>query len=324
MRQRNLLTEVLFERYSPHPLLTPADWPYPINSVFNPAATLLSDGSTLLLCRCEDHRGHSHLTVARSKNGIDNWIIDPSPTIEPAPRTHPEEVWGIEDPRITFVPSLNEYFIAYTSFSHGGPGVSLMRTRDFDTFERLGAVMPPDDKDAALLPCKVEGRWAMLHRPSGPHGGHIWISYSPDLRHWGDHRLVLRARRGAWWDSEKIGLSPPLVETEAGWLMIYHGVRRHASGALYRCGLALLDRDEPHKCLMRGSEWVMGPSLPWEREGDVDNVVFPCGVVVDQEDPDLLRVYYGAADTCVGLAIARISQLLHWLEHHNSDGEGEV
>jgi len=314
----------LFERYSAHPILTPADWPYPINSVFNPAATLLRDGTTLLMCRCEDHRGHSHLTAAKSANGVDGWIIDTSPTLEPAPETHPEEVWGIEDPRITYMPSLDKYCIAYTSFSHGGPGVSLAMTTDFDSFERRGAVMPPDDKDAAVLPHKIDGRWAMLHRPSGPHGGHIWISYSPDLCHWGDHRLVMHARRGSWWDAAKIGLCPPPIQTDAGWLVIYHGVRLHASGALYRAGLALLDLDNPHKCLLRGDEWVMGPSLPWEREGDVDNVIFPCGVTVDPEDNDLLRVYYGAADTCVGLVTARISQLLSWLVIHNSDGQGDV
>ena len=128
----------LFERHSLNPILSREHWPYPINSVFNAGAVRLADGDTLLLCRVEDRRGLSHLCAARSSNGIDGWRIDSEPTLPANPREYPEEIWGIEDPRITFVPELDQYAVAYTSFAQGGPGVSLALTRDFKTFERYG------------------------------------------------------------------------------------------------------------------------------------------------------------------------------------------
>ena len=127
----------LFTRHAGNPILSRHDWPYPINSVFNAAAVLLPDGDTLLLCRVEERTGLSHLCAARSANGVDGWRIDPKPTLMPDPK-FPEEIWGIEDPRITYVPELEQYAIAYTSFSRGGPGVSLALTRDFRSFERFG------------------------------------------------------------------------------------------------------------------------------------------------------------------------------------------
>src|SRR3954453_16150740 len=108
-------TELLLRRHPANPILTSKDWPYRINSVFNPGATLLSDGSTLLLCRVEDRRGLSHLCTAGSQNGVDGWNIDPTPTLAPNPEEYPEELWGIEDPRITFVPELKQFAVAYTS-----------------------------------------------------------------------------------------------------------------------------------------------------------------------------------------------------------------
>ena len=177
--------EPLLLRHPANPILTSKDWPYPINSVFNAGATLLADGSTLLLCRVEDRRGLSHLCAARSINGVDGWQIDSEPTLMPSPKDFPEEIWGIEDPRITFVPELQQYVVTYTSYSRGGPGVSLALTKDFRIFERYGVIMPPDDKDSALLPRRINGYWALIHRPATSLGAHIWISYSPDLRHWG-------------------------------------------------------------------------------------------------------------------------------------------
>jgi len=303
----------LFQRHERNPILTATNWQYPVNSVFNPAATRLADGTTLLLCRVEDRRGHSHLSAARSANGIDGWQVDPEPTFLPDPENYPEELWGIEDPRITYVPELNKYAIAYTSYSRVGPGVSLALTEDFKYFERLGVIAAPEDKDAALLPHRIGGHWALIHRPVGPMGAHIWISYSPDLRHWGSHRLMLRARLGGWWDANKIGLSPPPIETPEGWLIIYHGVRQTAGGCLYRLGLALFDLQSPEKCLYRGDQWIFGPETPYERRGDVDNVVFPCGYTIGL-DGDTLYLYYGAADTCIALATGSIHLLLEWLK----------
>jgi predicted GH43/DUF377 family glycosyl hydrolase len=307
----------LFHRCERNPILTAADWPYPAHTVFNPGATLLRDGTTLLLCRVEDRTGLSHLCAARSANGVDGWVIDAEPTLRADPKNHPEELWGIEDPRITFVDELHQYAIAYTAFGRAGPGVALALTEDFRRFQRCGLVMQPDDKDAALLPRRVDGSFALIHRPMTDSGAHVWMSLSPDLRNWGSHKLVLPARKGGFWDANKVGLSPPLIETSMGWLMLYHGVRRTASGSIYRLGVALLSLERPEHCLARGDSWIFGPEAEYERRGDVDDVAFPCGYTVGA-DRDTLRIYYGAADTCVALATGSIRRILAWLEEHPS------
>ena len=309
--------EALFTRHSGNPILSRKDWPYRVNSVFNAAATRLADGDTLLLCRVEDRRGLSHLCAARSANGIDGWRIDAEPTLMPNPKEYPEEIWGIEDPRITYVPELEQYAVAYTSFAKGGPGVSLALTKDFKNFQRYGVIMPPEDKDAALLPRRIGGYWAMIHRPVTTLGAHMWISYSPDLRHWGSHKVMLEARRGGWWDANKIGLCSPPIETEKGWLVLYHGVRQTGSGSIYRLGLALFELDRPDVCLQRGDSWMFGPEAPYERGGDVNDVVFPCGQVIGA-DGDTIHLYYGAADSCMAMATGSIRCLLLWLELNSS------
>ncbi len=298
----------LFQRYHNNPILAINDWPYPANTVFNCGAAAVN-GETILLARVEDLRGISHLTVARSKDGISNWRIDPEPTLLPDAGRYPEEVWGIEDPRITYVGELGEYIIAYTAYSRSGPLVSLAKTKDFISFDRLRAVLPPENKDAALFPIRFEGRWAMLHRPviATPYSAaHIWISFSPNLLHWGEHRIVVRAREGSWWDAGKIGLSPPPIQIPEGWLVLYHGVRKTGGGAIYRLGLVLLDLKNPTKVLRRGDGWIFGPRERYEREGDVDDVVFPCGWIAENDE---VRLYYGGADTCIALATAKLSDL---------------
>jgi len=313
--------EVLLKRHDHNPILTAENWPYPCHSVFNPGATRLKDGTTLLLCRVEDRRGISHLCAARSKNGIDGWIIDKEPTFESDPMNYPEELWGIEDPRITFVPELGEYFIAYTAFGKSGPGVAIASTKDFKKFERYGLAMQADDKDASLLPSRFDGEFALIHRPTNDTGANMWISFSPDLRNWGTHRILLPARRGAWWDANKIGLSPPPIETEKGWLVMYHGVRHHASGSIYRMGLALFEKDNPENCISRGQPWMFGPEEEYELVGDVGSAVFPCGYTV-LDDKDTLHIYYGAADCSICLAVASIKGMLKWLETHGSEYTG--
>jgi len=309
----------LFVRHPDNPILTASDLPYPANSVLNAGVTT-ANGETLLLLRVEDHRGISHLTVARSRDGIHNWAIDRQPSFTPSPETHPEELWGLEDPRITYLPELERWAIVYTAYSETGPLVSVALTSDFRHFERLGPVMPPEDKDAAVFPVRFRGRWAMLHRPVSTFpgtGAHIWISFSPDLRHWGEHRVLIPARRGGWWDANKVGLSAPPLRTERGWLILYHGVRVTASGSIYRLGLALLDLEEPRRLLRRSQEWVFGPEMGYELHGDVDKVVFPCGWVAEE---NTVRMYYGAADSRMALATAKVPDLLDWLDEHDATG----
>jgi len=313
----------LFQRHTGNPILTAPNWPHTVNAVFNPGAVRLTDGTTLLLCRVEDRRGISSLWVARSPDGGHNWQIDPKPWLPLDSNHHPEEVWGVEDPRIVWLDEIKKYAVTYTAYSPTGPAVSLALTPDFRSCERVGMVMPPEDKDAALLPRRFDGRWLMLHRPHTGRGSDIWLAESPDLVHWGRHRLLLAARRGPWWDANKIGLGSPLIETDRGWLMLYHGMRQTAAGCLYRLGAALLDSADPGRVLLRGDEWILGPRESYERQGDVGGVVFPCGHTIGP-DGDTLNVYYGAADTCIALATARVSELLAWLESHSSATESVV
>jgi predicted GH43/DUF377 family glycosyl hydrolase len=281
--------------------------------VFNAGATLLPNGETLLLVRVEDRRGISHMTAARSHDGITNWQIDAQPTFAPSPEQYPEELWGVEDARIVYLAALDRYAVTYTAYSRAGPLVALAMTSDFRSFDRHGAIMSPEDKDAAFFPRQFGGRWALIHRPvpqTASAKANMWLSFSPDLHNWGDHALLLEARDGAWWDAGKIGLSPPPIETAEGWLIVYHGVRPTPAGALYRVGLALLDLEDPRRVLHRGDEWVIGPREPYEVTGDIPNVVFPCGAVICDGE---LRLYYGAADTCLGLITARLTDVLAWL-----------
>jgi predicted GH43/DUF377 family glycosyl hydrolase len=308
----------LFHRSKQNPILTAQNWPYPVNSVFNAGATMLPDGTTLLLCRVEDRRGVSHFCAARSVNGIDDWKIDPQPTLMSDPENYPEELWGIEDPRITYVEELKEYAIVYTAYTRHGPGVALALTKDFKSFKRYGMIMTPDDKDAALLPSRIGGKWVMIHRPVSTARAHMWISNSPDLKNWGKQILMMSAREGSWWDANKIGLSTPPIKTPEGWLVIYHGVRLSCSGCIYRIGLALFDLNRPEVCLKRGDEWVFAPKEPYELHGDVNKVVFPCGYTIGQ-DGDLINLYYGAADTSIALATGSIKEILTWLDVNKSE-----
>jgi predicted GH43/DUF377 family glycosyl hydrolase len=310
------LRQEIFRRYEGNPILNAAQWPHTVNAVFNPGVAEF-EGETLLLARIETRTGISHLSVARSADGLANWEMDHDRDMLPDLASHTEE-FGIEDARIT--PVGDEYMIVYTGYSTHGPLVCLATTRDFRSYERRGVIMPPEDKDAALFPRQFDGRWALIHRPVSAtprHEAHIWLSWSPDLRHWGDHTILLRAREGAWWDAHKIGLCAPPLETQEGWLLLYHGVHTTAAGSIYRLGLALLDRDRPDHVLARSTEWLFGPDAPYERIGDVDQVVFSCGWRL-LDDGDTLRMYYGAADTSICVASTSLRGLLGWLSRHST------
>lgn len=303
-------THELFERHAGNPILTAADWPGDVNAVFNPAAAEV-DGKTVLLARVEDRRGISHLGVARSANGFDGWTVEPNPLLAPDADT-PSEQWGFEDPRVVWLDELQRWAITCTAYGPAGPGVFLATTTDFETVERYGIIRHPEDKNAAILPHRIDGRWILLHRPKTEFGGghgEILLSRSSDLVSWTAPEQVLRPRAGAWWDSLRIGIGPPPIRTPHGWLLIYHGVKETVSGQIYRLGLALLDLDEPSRVLHRHPEWILAPLAPYERTGDVPNVVFPCGLVHDAST-DEVRLYYGAADSSICIATARLSDLL--------------
>ena len=302
----------LFRREPANPLLTAGDWPYPANSVFNPGAAIVDD-ETVLLCRVEDRRGISHLTVARSADGRTGWRVDPKPLILDDP-TDPTNCWGAEDPRITHVEELGGWVIAYTAYGPGGPCVALAVTQDFNQVESLGIVMPPEDKNASILPRRVDGQYVLFHRPVSILSARadVWLSRSTDLRSWTTPEPVMQARSGPWWDACRIGMGPPALETPHGWLLIYHGVKQMVTTSIYRVGMVLLDLDDPTKVIRRTPSWVLGPDAEYERVGDVPNVVFPTGLVHEPRS-DELRLYYGAADQSVALAAANMTEVVNYL-----------
>jgi predicted GH43/DUF377 family glycosyl hydrolase len=303
-----LVSRELFRRHPGNPILSAEDWPYPVNAVFNPGAARVGD-ETVLLARVEDRNGVSHLTAARSSNGIDGWSVDTEPLL--APRDGKEsEQWGFEDARVVRVDELDCWVITCTAYGPSGPAVFLATTPDFRKVNRRGIIMHPEDKNAALLPRRIDGKWVLFHRKMTSFGGsrgEIMISRSTDLRNWSAPERVMQPRVGAWWDAKRIGIGPPPFETEHGWVVVYHGVKETVSGNIYRVGAALTALDEPTRVLRRLPHWLMTPDAPYERVGDVPNTVFPCGLV---QDGDELHLYYGGADTNICVATASLEELL--------------
>jgi len=295
-----------FMRFEHNPILTREDIPYPCNTVFNAAACKFN-GQYLLLLRVEDLRGHSHLTLARSDDGY-HFEVDREPWIVPTddPEIEIYERYGVEDPRITQMG--DTFFITYTAYGPYGPRAAIGYTKDFVTFERISLISVPDDKDAVLFPEKIGGNYALLNRPQGLGGekGAIWITYSPDLVYWGKAHLILAPEPG--WGPSKLGMCIPPIKTDEGWLAIYHGVRETGGGRIYRIGAMLLDLEDPEKVHGYTPHFIFGPEFPYERTGDVPNVVFPCGAIVEEDGT--LKMYYGAADTCIALAEARLEDLV--------------
>lgn len=304
----------LFIRYDKNPILTKDDIPYDTNAVFNPGV-IEFDGYVYLLCRVETKDGFSHLTLCKSRDGLTNWEIPDKPTLLPD-ENYSEEMWGLEDPRIVYLEDMGKYAITYVSFSPGGPVISLMLTEDFKRFERKGVLVPPEDKDGCLFPKKFKDGYALIHRPIIRGEGHIWISFSHDLTYWGKHQILLPARPGMW-DCHRVGLGAPPIETEEGWLIIYHGIRYTASTAVYRVGLALLDLEQPQKVIRRSREWVFAPEEEYERIGNAVNIVFPTGAIYKKEEEKLI-VYYGAADTSIGVAFGNMKEILDFLKNEKS------
>ena len=303
-------TNELFQRDPGNPILTAADWPTPVNAVFNPAAAVVA-GETVVVARVEDRRGISHLGVARSADGRSGWVVDPEPLLAPSAGIEHEQ-WGFEDPRTVWAPELERWVITCTTYGPSGPAVYLATTTDFRSVERIGIICQPEDKNAAILPERVDGKWVLFHRPMTSYGGsrgEIVISRSDDLKNWSTPEPVMQPRQGAWWDSLRIGIGPPPLRTDHGWLVIYHGVKETVAGTIYRVGLALTSLDDPARVVHRAPEWVLTPSAPYERDGDIPNTLFPCGLVHDVETGEA-RLYYGAADTTICLATAQLDDLL--------------
>lgn len=245
----------------------------------------------------------SHLRVARSKDGI-NFSIEEKPAMFPS--TYYEQ-FGIEDPRITFING--KYYINYSAISPCGDATALAVTSDFVNYERLGVIFTPDNKDIAIFPRMINGKYYAMNRPASEKFGarEMWISESPDLVCWGNHKLLYSCKNDSW-GSERNGCGAVPIELDEGWLEIYHAADGNDR---YSLGLMLMDRNDPSKVLAASPEPIMIPEEEYERKGFFGNVVFCCGALVQD---DIVRIYYGCADTCVSTAEVPLRVLLDSLE----------
>jgi predicted GH43/DUF377 family glycosyl hydrolase len=306
-------TEYGLHRHEANPILTPKDFPG-AEAVFNCGQTMYQGKTILLVAILLRNDPVPRMHVAESTDGV-NFEIRPEPFITQSKNAElaPYDHWPI-DPRITYFAEEETYYIMRPANSASGCSAILGKTKDWKTYEDIEVIALPSNRVPCLFPEKIDGSYVRLDRPYGlindPHNidsrGHIFISYSPDLIHWGRHRLLMKP----WlnWNNDKIGPTPP-IKTDDGWLVLIHGVSKNCSTAIYRVGAVLLDLEDPSKIVGKANSWILAPDAPYECMGRVPNVVFPCGFIVDHEE-DRIRLYYGCADTSIGLATGKLSDIL--------------
>jgi len=291
---------MLINRYKNNPILTKDDVPYPVATVHN-AAVVKYAGKYIMIFRSHKLNGRSILGMAVSENGY-NFKVNEKPFMIPANKGifKEYEAYGVEDPRIIFMDG--EYLITYSAYSRHGVRIGLAKTKDFKTVERFSFITEADYRNVVIFPEKIGDLYARLDRPhSEISPWSIWISYSPDLKYWGESKLIMKPLQYHW-DEMKIGPGAPPVKTSRGWLSIYHGVFPTMDGCVYRLGVALHDLEDPSKIIAVGDEWILEPEEVYEITGYVHNVVFTCGAV--PEDDGSVKIYWGGADKvmCVGTA----------------------
>ena len=294
------------ERFEGNPILTRDNVPYPVDTVHN-AGVIKHEGRYIMLFRSHLRNGRSIIGLADSDDGY-HFQVRTEPFLTPAqedPFSRYEE-FGVEDPRICAIDGT--YLITYSAYSRHGVRVALARTNDFIEVERVALITPADYRNVVIFPAKFGDRYARFDRPHteiAPWS--IWISYSPDLIHWGDSRIVI-SPLPYHWDEMKVGPGATPILTDRGWLSINHGVFETMDGAVYRLGVSLHDIDDPSQVLGVADDWILQPEAPWEVTGYVHNVVFTCGAVA--EDDGSIKIYWGGADKVMCVGTARIDDLV--------------
>jgi beta-1,4-mannooligosaccharide/beta-1,4-mannosyl-N-acetylglucosamine phosphorylase len=310
---------VILRRASSNPILTRADVPdtaafSDVSSIFNPGA-IEHEGSTVLVARVQTRGRRTHLLTARGRDG-ESFVVEPRPVTFDGFDADAIGAYHVYDPRLTRIDDV--VYLTLAIDTDDGCRCGIATTEDFETFTWLGLTDDPDTRNAVLFPQRIDGAFARLDRPNRAgatgdpaSGDAIVFSTSTDLLTWTPRGEVMRAR-SRYWD-ERIGSGPPPVLTDHGWLHVYHGVATHfASTNVYQAGVVLLDRDDPSRVVARGAENVLEPREPYELAGQVPNVVFPSGWTVEEPitDRSRVRVYYGVADTAIGLAESTIGELV--------------
>ena len=303
---------MIISRYPYNPILTKDDVPYPVATVHN-AAVIKHQDKYVMLFRSHTMNGRSILGKAVSEDGY-QFIVDKGPFMIPATTGvfKEYEAYGVEDPRVVFMDG--EYLITYSAYSRHGVRVGLAKTKDFETVERYSLITESDYRNVVIFPQKFGGLYARLDRPhSEISPWSIWISYSPDLRYWGDSLLIMRPMQYHW-DEMKIGPGAPPIWTPRGWLHIYHGVFPTMSGSVYRLGAAVHDLDDPSRIIAVGDNWILQPEEEYEITGYVHNVVFTCGAVPEEDGS--VKIYWGGADNVMCVGTAKLEALVdHCLDN---------
>jgi predicted GH43/DUF377 family glycosyl hydrolase len=297
---------MLIKRYPDNPILTKDDVPYPVATVHNAGVVKFND-RYIMIFRSHKYNGRSILGKAESEDGF-NFKVDNKPFMLPATEGifREYEEYGVEDPRIIFLDG--EYLITYSAYSRNGVRIGLAKTTDFESIERISLITEADYRNVVIFPEKFNGLYARLDRPhSEISPWSIWISYSPDLRYWGESRLIMKPCQYHW-DEMKIGPGAPPIKTTRGWLNIYHGVFPTMDGCVYRLGAALHDLHDPSIIIAVGDEWILQPEEPYEITGYVHNVVFSCGAVPEEDGS--VKIYWGGADSVMCVGTANIEQLV--------------
>jgi predicted GH43/DUF377 family glycosyl hydrolase len=292
-------------RYSKNPLLTKENVPFGVNSIFNPGAVKYN-GKYILLCRVEMPIGRSSFVIAESGDGY-NFKVSSIPVLTPEDHKDFYDYvnWGIEDARITQIE--NKFYITYTGYSKYQPIVMLAETSNFADIKIHGPISEPSNKDCALFPEKIDGYYWKVDRPSAENRRDIWISKSADLVHWGGYKVLLEPEKGTW-ETDKIGSSSNPVRTKKGWLMLYHGVRSFGTGSIYKLGVVLLDLEKPWLVKGKSKEPILSPDKAYERIGDVNNVIFSNGWIIEENGD--VKIYYSGGDTNVCLAETNVEYLI--------------
>ncbi len=307
-------TDVVW-RYSENPVIKRDAVPSS-NSIFNSAVVPFKDGFAGVF-RCDDKCRRMNIHVGFSKNALD-WEIAHEPIQFQQHEKHLLHSDYKYDPRVVFIE--DRYYITWCNGYHG-PTIGVAYTFDFKEFFQMENAFLPYNRNGVLFPRKINGKYMMMSRPSDTGHtpfGDMFLSQSPDMTYWGAHRHMMSpaAFEDSAWQCMKIGAGPVPIETDEGWLIIYHGVLRSCNGYVYAMGGALSDLDEPWKVLARSQPYFLTPEKPYECMGDVPNVVFPCAALHSIED-DKIAIYYGAADTCVGLAFGRISEMITFIKENS-------
>ena len=296
-----IMNDPIVKRYRGNPILTPADVPYRVATVHNAGVTK-HDGKYVMLFRAHRENGRSILGLADSDDGYRFTPRERPFMVPTSDGVFAEyEEYGVEDARIC--PIDGGYLITYSAYSRHGVRIGLARTTDFESIERVSLITQADLRNVVIFPRKFDGRYVRLDRPhSEISPWSVWISYSPDLIHWGDSKVVMKPV-GYHWDQMKIGPGATPIATDRGWLHIYHGVFPTMDGSVYRLGVALHDLADPSRIIGVCDRWILQPEDPWEITGYVHNVVFTCGAV--PEEDGTVKIYWGAADKvmCVGTAL---------------------